>query len=180
MSFADVVLNQMSTFSDKDVEKIYYAMKTECEKRWTAAQKKSELTGLQKLESFWPNIYDSCTKVVAQHLDELNFCIHFTPKDEYLVMGNFSGNKALLPPPYSARLRKLPNGKFEATIDLNEADSCGGKYSDLWYGYKTNDRGIMAATKTVVPSAVMNVPIVSDILIRPADVWNALLTPLGK
>lgn len=181
MSFADVVLTQMFTLSDKDVDKIYYAMKAEAEKRWANAKKKSELTGLQKVEDFWPNIYQSCTKVVAQHLDEHNFCIDFTPKKEFLVTKHHGRNTELLPPPYSVRLSKLPSKTidiFEATVDLNDADSCGGKYSDLWYGYKTNAEGMMVPKKAEVPSIVLNIPIVRDILSCPGSVWYALLTPL--
>jgi hypothetical protein len=181
MSFADVVLTQIPTFSDEDVTKIYYAMKSEYEKRSREATKKSEQSNLEKIEAYWPNVYDFCTQVVAHHLDELNFNIIFTPKEQYLVMGNFSGTRSILRPPYSIRLGKTYNGGFEATVDLNCANSCVS-YPDLCYSYQGKNAGSPLVAKRTdlldkcLPSQLNNVPIVAHILTCPEKVWKALVT----
>ena len=182
MSFCDVFLSQLSTFSYEDVEKVYYKVKQEHEQRVKDKIAQQQMSGLQKLESLFSNLYKTCKSVKVTQCDKYNLEIHFTPNDQYIVTGNFSGRREPLEPPYSIRIREWKNN-FEITVDLNHADSCTS-YPDLWYSYKKDSDGTetypyecnKGRCNKIVPSQLMDLELVSGILKNPKRVWY-FLTP---
>jgi hypothetical protein len=185
MSFADVVLGQLDTFSDKDVERLHFTLKLEYEKRVEAQAKKVQMSGLQKLEALFPNIYQTCESIKMIDDRFERFHIEFTPHAVFLVMGNFNFGKRLLQPPYTVHLQKAHGTTgYEATFNLNQTG--GSQYSDLQYSYMSDNPNMPMYPSTVdrtgtwikcnesLPSQLKSIPLVSEIICNADKVYTAL------
>ena len=183
MSFVDIFLTQLSTFSYDDVEKVYYKVTEEREKRVKNKIANDQKTGLEKVESVFPNLYKTCVSIKVVRCEKHGINIEFTPKPEYVITGNFGNGKRPLEVPYSISLQKAYGGEgYESTVDLNKAGSCTS-YPDLWYSYRSDaesdamypykcNRG---RCEKYVPSQLMDLELINQIINNPKKVWDSLI-----
>ena len=180
MSFCDVFLSQMSTFSNEDVERVYYKLKDEHERRVKARIAKEQMNGQEKVESLFPDLYRTCKSIKVVQCDKNRVKIHFIPKDDYIITGNFSGSRNPLEPPYSISMETF-NEIIDITVDLNRADSCTS-YPDLWYSYR-NDTGYgetypykcnRGRCDKYLPGQLLDLELISKTLKNPKQVWDFL------
>ncbi len=171
MSFADVVIGQIKTFSDGDLIKIKHSVEDEQHARITKKFKDIHEDAIEKFLRVWPNLEKDSGKIKITTFDDDRIYFQLTPNVK------LEKTRYEKEPPFGIRLEKSSD-HYSLAIDLNCQNKCTS-YPTNWFNFGGKTGGTMGKhwqfpNMGELPKEILSIPIIADLMNNYTEIMKRL------